>query len=211
MPSDQVAAFAREWGLIETPYHIVNSIADIRAFSDEVAKRGEWNGEAIEGFVVRCHVRESGAEESGRDRDAPPYPPGSSFFFKVKYDEPYMMYRDWREITKILLSSSKKYTSLNDVPIPKSKLRRPESHLYLKWVREEIKRDPAPFKDYSKGKGIIKTRERFLEWMKEHDLENLNTLLLQVSITDPYKTDLDTDVDEETSKPAKPKIGRAHV
>ena len=28
------------------------------------------------------------------DTSPPPYADGSSFFFKVKFDEPYMMYRD---------------------------------------------------------------------------------------------------------------------
>lgn len=156
--SEEVAAFAREWGFIETAWHTVESVADVKAFSKEVAKTGKWNGQAIEGFVVRCHV----AQETGEDkRSAPPYPPGSSFFFKVKYDEPYMMYRDWREITKMLLSAK---GSLEDVKIPKSKLRRPETKTYIDWVKGEIKRDIGPFRNYTKGKGIIATRERFLEW-----------------------------------------------
>ncbi|KAL5498563.1 TRL1 [Sanghuangporus vaninii] len=172
IPSDAVARFAREWGLIETPFHIVHSIAEVRAFSDEVARKGEWMGEPIEGFVVRCHVGQNKVKANGRDRDrnAPPYPPGSSFFFKVKYDEPYMTYRDWREITKILLASKQ---PLDTVSIPKSKLRRPESHLYLKWVREEIKKDRGAFSEYSKGKGIIATRERFLEWLKHPEQQEL--------------------------------------
>lgn len=106
---------------------------------------------------MRCHVVDS---LSAKAMDVPPYPPGSSFFFKVKYDEPYMMYRDWREITKVLLSKQL------DANIPKSKLRRPESLLYLNWVREEIRKNPAQFKDYTKGHGIIATRERFLKWLK---------------------------------------------
>ncbi|KAL5521724.1 TRL1 [Sanghuangporus sanghuang] len=195
LPSDAVARFAREWGLIETPFHIVRSIAEVRAFSDEVARRGEWMGEAIEGFVVRCHVGQNKIEANGRDRDAPPYPPGSSFFFKVKYDEPYMTYRDWREITKILLASKQ---SLDTVSIPKSKLRRPESHLYLKWVREEIKKNREAFREYSKGKGIIATRERFLEWLKVNHPEQ------QILATGDAKMDIDVDVnmnmDEDTEK-----------
>src|SRR6266446_4373609 len=30
--------------------------------------------------------------------DAPPYSPGSSFFFKVKFDKPYLMYCNWQEM-----------------------------------------------------------------------------------------------------------------
>ncbi|KAI5121983.1 hypothetical protein M0805_001816 [Coniferiporia weirii] len=166
LPSEDVAAFAREWGLIETPYHNVNTIAEVRAFSDGVAEKGKWNGEEIEGFVVRCHVAQG---FSSKERDAPPYPSGSSFFFKVKYDEPYMTYRDWREITKKLLSAK---GPLRDVSVPKSKLRRPESELYLRWVRGEIARDREQFEGFNKGKGIIATRERFLKWMQNRKVDS---------------------------------------
>lgn len=162
LTSDKVTQFAKDWGFIETAYHTVNSIDEVRAFSDKIAKEGKWNDEAIEGFVVRCHVSES----SKQDRNSPPYPPGSSFFFKVKYDEPYMTYRDWREITKKLLGAK---GPVREVSIPKSKLRRPESHLYLKWVRDEIIRDRRQFAGYNNGTGIIATRERFLQWLATHN------------------------------------------
>ena len=183
MNSDFVAEFAKEWGFIETAYHIVNSMAEVRQFSDEIAKSGKWNGDAIEGFVVRCHV----AQGISEDRSAPPYPPGSSFFFKLKYDEPYMMYRDWREITKSLLSAK---GPIIDASVPKSKLRYPESHLYLKWVKEEISRDRRPFKEYTKGKGIIATRERFLAWLEsrkdngQKSLEDLTNTMEKMRLTE---------------------------
>ena len=105
--------------------------------------------------VVRCHTAmHVGNKEL---KDVPPYPPGSSFFFKVKFDEPYMMYRDWREITKMVLSSK---------GVSKAKLRRPESVLYKKWVEEEIERDRKQFADFGRGRGIIATRERFLRWLE---------------------------------------------
>ena len=182
-PSEEVNAFAREWGFIETAYHTVNSISEVKSFSEEVAKTGEWNGQAIEGFVVRCHV----ADQYGRDsRSIPPYPPRSSFFFKVKYDEPYMMYRDWREVTKMLLSTKGR---LEDVKIPKSKLRRPETNTYITWVKNEITRDRSQFENYNKGKGIIATRERFLKWLETSsvngsvDAELLTEQIQQMSLS----------------------------
>ena len=42
---------------------------------------------------------------------------------------------------------------------PKSKMKRPETKLYVKWVIQEITKHPEPFKEYMKGKGIIATRE----------------------------------------------------
>lgn len=152
-PSEKVNEFAREWGLFETPFHVEQTVEKVRAFTDSVGQDGKWKGEPIEGFVVRCYVKDG---MTSGDRDAPPYPPGSSFFFKVKYDEPYMMYRDWREITKVVLGGR--------AP-PQSKLRRAESRLYLDWVKEEIKRDRKQFKDYTAGKGIVAVRQKFLDWL----------------------------------------------
>jgi tRNA ligase len=154
-----VEAFAREWGFIVTPSHELRSIPAVKSFTDEISSSGKWNGEALEGFVVRTTV--SLPPINGDTRaDASPYAPGSSFFFKVKFDEPYMMYRDWREITKSLLSRGE------DANLPKNKMKRPETQVYVDWVRGEIKKHPKLFEGYTKGHGIIATRERFLEWLE---------------------------------------------
>ena len=170
--------FAERWGFIKTPWTSVDTIKEVQTFTNDCAARGEWRGEPVEGFVVRTRVTEvptsrrgrSGGEEA--DPAQSPYEANSSFFFKVKFDEPYMMYRDWREVTKMLLSS-KAY--LNPSALPKSKMKRAETKLYVKWVINEIKRDPKAFENYTRGKGIIKTREAHLKWLKsdkgEKDLE----------------------------------------
>ncbi|KAI6025548.1 RNA ligase-domain-containing protein [Pisolithus marmoratus] len=162
LPSTIVDAFAEEWGFIKTPTLVLNSISEVRTFTDEIAKTGKWKGEPLEGFVVRTQITNPKPGSTARDH-RPPYPTGSSFFFKVKFDEPYMMYRDWREVTKILLSAK---GPLSEVNIPTSKLKRPETRLYVKWVKEEIKKNRAAFSEFNKGKGIISTRERFLDWMR---------------------------------------------
>jgi tRNA ligase len=160
MPTETVDAFADEWGFIKTPTITLNSIPEVKSFTDDIAKTGKWNGEALEGFVVRTHIVD--AKQGSTARDArPPYPVGSSFFFKVKFDEPYMMYRDWREVTKSLLSKG-----INDAKLPKSKLKRKETRLYVDWVKKEIKHNPGAFTEFTKGKGIIATRERFLKWVE---------------------------------------------
>jgi tRNA ligase len=73
-----------------------------------------------------------------------------------------MMYRDWREITKKLLTAK---GPLDQVTLPKNKMKRPETQVYVKWVKGEIKKNPGAFSEYTKGKGIISTREKFLQWM----------------------------------------------
>ena len=101
--------------------------------------------------------------KEGKDTLASPYPPGSTFFFKVKFDEPYMMYRDWRELTKTLLATK---GPLSNAKLSSMRMKRPETKLYVKWVKEQIQGDRKQFDDYTKGKGIIRTRERFLQWME---------------------------------------------
>jgi tRNA ligase len=159
-----VDAFAEEWGFIATKSIVMKTIPEVKAFTEETGKTGTWNGEAIEGFVVRTHVVEPPQGES--NRSASPYSPGSTFFFKVKFDEPYMMYRDWREITKKLLNAK---GTLNEVNLPPNKMKRLETKAYVKWVKEEIKRDRSAFSEYTKGKGIISTREKFLQWMASEE------------------------------------------
>jgi len=164
-PTDVVDKFADEWGFIKTKTTVLNSIQEVRDFTTEVGNTGKWEGEALEGFVVRTQVTEPPAD-GGRSVSLSPYEPGSSFFFKVKFDEPYMMYRDWREVTKILLSTK---GPLSDARLPKAKLKRPETMLYVKWVKGEIGLDRRQFENFSKGKGIIATRERFLKWMETRE------------------------------------------
>jgi tRNA ligase len=135
-------------------------VQDVKAFTDEIGRTSTWNGEALEGFVVRTTVRSSSSDAP------PPYAAGSSFFFKVKFDEPYMMYRDWREITKALLSRGE------SAKLAKSKMARPETQVYVKWVKKDIKNHPELFDEYQKGHGIIATRERFLRWLETGEGES---------------------------------------
>jgi len=55
--------------------------------------------------------------------------------------------------------------------LPKSKIARPETKVYVMWVKEEIKARPALFDGYTKGHGII-ARERFLRWLVTAEGEN---------------------------------------
>lgn len=140
---------------------VYDTLAEVKTFTDEVAKTGEWNGELLEGFVVRTRIVDPKPGSTSRDKQ-PPYPTGSSFFFKVKFDEPYMMYRDWREITKSLLFTK---GSFDDAKLPKSKMKRKETQVYLKWVKNEIQTNRSAFEGYAQGKGILATREWFLKWL----------------------------------------------
>ncbi|TBU57142.1 RNA ligase-domain-containing protein [Dichomitus squalens] len=184
-PQPVVDAFAREWGFIPTASTVLNTIPEVKAFTEEIARLGEWNGEALEGFVVRTHVTVP-PTRGEKPASLSPYPAGSSFFFKVKFDEPYLMYRDWREVTRTLLGKGPSPGN-----VPKSKLRRPETKLYVEWVCGEIKGDRSQFEGFNKGKGIIATRERFLKWKESHEGKKAEVGAEKV----PEETGLAQDVD----------------
>ncbi|KAH9930453.1 RNA ligase-domain-containing protein [Epithele typhae] len=155
-PQDVVDAFAQTWGFIVTASTVLPTIPAVKSFTEEISRAGSWNGEPLEGFVVRTRV--TTPLPNG------PYPAGASFFFKVKFDEPYLMYREWREVTKSLLTHSP-----DSQNVPKHRMRRPETRLYVDWVCREIKANKSQFDNFTKGKGIIKTRERFLAWLETEE------------------------------------------
>ncbi|KAF6753914.1 RNA ligase-domain-containing protein [Ephemerocybe angulata] len=129
-----VDAFAEDWGFIRTATITLSSIGKVREFTSKIAETGKWNDEAVEGFVVRTHVSTPPTETKKNktvSRDQSPYTYGSDFFFKIKFDEPYMMYRDWREVTKTLLSVRDKQgvSKMGLSVLPKSR-----TEEYVGWV-----------------------------------------------------------------------------
>lgn len=178
LPSSAVSSFAKDWGFIPTSYTIFPSVLAVKTYCETVQATGgveEKDGSItpVEGFVVR------GSKKGGA--------PGEPFFWKVKYDDPYLMYREWRELTRKLLSA---YPDLDGVN--PNKLRNEQSRLYLWWVKREMEKDVAKFDSWKKGKGIIKTREDFLEWQKtEEARETMRMLGQQVEDSDAEKKDYD--------------------
>ncbi|KAF7364146.1 tRNA ligase [Mycena sanguinolenta] len=164
LPQASVDAFAAEWGFIRTASIVLDTLPAVREFTTACAETGSWNDEPVEGFVVRTHVASTPGEA--------PYAPGATFFFKVKFDEPYMMYRDWREVTKSLLRLHEQACAgkgdgqgMSEKSVHRGKMRRPETRVYVRWAIGEIRRDPSEFEEYGKNKGIIRTRERFLTYL----------------------------------------------
>ncbi|KAJ3170451.1 hypothetical protein HDU87_008791 [Geranomyces variabilis] len=137
--SAKLKPVAAQFGLHLVDAVVFNTVAEVRAFSDSCRKTGAYNGRAIEGFVVRCRRNE--------DLD-------NVFFFKIKYDEPYLMFREWREVTNHALSTKAKKNKYR----PRFEL----TKRYIAWVEEKIKSDPAFFRDFKNQKGIVAARNRFL-------------------------------------------------
>ncbi|GAA5944842.1 tRNA ligase [Sporobolomyces koalae] len=154
LPSSEVTAFAKRYGMIQTAYFTFPSVVAVKTYCETVEQVGgvefvPGSGKItpVEGFVVR------GKKRGGE--------PGEAFFWKVKYDEPYLMYREWREITKKCLAV---YPEMDKVD--PMRIKNPDTRLYVWWVKREIEHDHAKFDSWKYGKGIIKTREEFLAWEK---------------------------------------------
>jgi tRNA ligase len=178
----EVESFARQWGFLPTRFLEMNSIEDVNTFTRTVAETGTWQGTAIEGFVVRTRmpgVQDQFDEGSRKTLVAPPYAKGQTWFYKVKFDEPYLMYRDWRELTRRMLSDKEAYerdpradqTKRPDPPAVAKK--RPETQLFVQWCYEQMYGSadgallarPELFEGLSQNYGIIKLRNMFIEYM----------------------------------------------
>lgn len=140
-PAKLVDAFAEEWGLKKTMHLVEHDIKRVKAFLDDIAETGAYAGRDTEGFVIRCRARDS---EHG---------PYADWFFKYKFEEPYLMYRQWRECTKALIGGKE----------PLYKKHRIITQEYLKFARQKLINDPELGKLYNQNHGIIKLRDEFLE------------------------------------------------
>lgn len=140
-PGDQVQAFAEEWGFKKTDFLIHDDISTTKNFLEEVAETGSYNGRDVEGFVIRCKSR---TNSSG---------PYADWFFKFKFEEPYLMYRQWRECTKALISGKP----------PRYKKHVKITEEYLLYARKQLADNSRLGKAYANNHGIIKLRNDFLK------------------------------------------------
>lgn len=155
-PGDQVQAFASEWGFHKTDYLLMDDIHAVKSFLEEVANTGSFNGRDVEGFVIRCKSR---ANSSG---------PYSDWFFKYKFEEPYLLYRQWRECTKAVISGK----------VPKYRKHIEITEEYLLYVRKRLSDNPKLGSAYVQNHGIIQLRDEFL---KEKNLKGSDIIRQEYS------------------------------
>lgn len=141
-PSEQVHAFADAWGLKKAQYLIKDDIDVVQRFLEDCAETGSWNGRDTEGFVVRCQKQVEG--NGGLFED---------WFFKFKFEEPYLMYRQWRECTKAIISGRQ----------PRFKKHKQITEEYLMYARRLLAKNPKLAPEYQKNHGIIAMRDGFLK------------------------------------------------
>ncbi|KAJ3192571.1 hypothetical protein HK101_006310 [Irineochytrium annulatum] len=159
-PSAKVQDFATRFGVFVVDYLTFDTFDEVMKFTGECGETGSYGGRAVEGFVVRCR--------SGHEGKTMPV------FFKIKYEEPYLMYREWREVTKSILSQKgRKWT-------PRHQLTR----RYVEWVLEKTRSNPELFDEYQKNKGIIRARNLFLE---HSGLKPVDVLAAAQETTEEFK------------------------
>ncbi|KAJ5113671.1 hypothetical protein N7456_002205 [Penicillium angulare] len=139
-PCEEVHKFADDWGFKKAKFLKYDKIDDVKQFLEECAETGTWDGRETEGFVVRCRMSEHGQAEQ-------------DWFFKYKFEEPYLMYRQWRECTKAVIMGK----------LPKIRKQVQITEEYLQFARRHFIKEPAKAKLYNQNHGIIELREAFLK------------------------------------------------
>lgn len=167
-PSSAVQEFADSWGFRKTGLLVMDDIEKVKSFLEQVAETGAHDGRDVEGFVIRCRMSHN-----------PPTVPYQDWFFKFKFEEPYLMYRQWRECTKALISGRP----------PKFKKHVAITEEYLLYARKRLAADIKMADLYNHNHGIIALRNDFLEFknLKGADAANLEDCFTTQPMTEVTK------------------------
>ncbi|KJY02217.1 trna ligase like protein [Zymoseptoria brevis] len=159
-PHNLVDQFADAWGFKKTTYIIKNDLSEVKSFLDQTAETGNYEGRDTEGFVIRCQSKAG----SGDWHD---------WFFKYKFEEPYLMYRQWRECTKAVIAGKP----------PRFKKHKKITEEYLIFARRQLHGNPELGRAYGNNHGIIKMRDDFLAYrgLKGSDIIRQEALEGEVS------------------------------
>ncbi|KAL9032727.1 MAG: hypothetical protein Q9180_006339, partial [Flavoplaca navasiana] len=141
-PGELVHAFADLWGFKKAEYVMKDDLDTVKTFLDGCAETGSWNGRDTEGFVIRCRRKEHHDKTNYQD-----------WFFKYKFEEPYLMYRQWREATKAVIAGR----------APRFKKHKVITEDYLLYARRQLAKNPKLGAEYNKNHGIIAMRDGFLQ------------------------------------------------
>ncbi|KAI7882336.1 tRNA ligase [Lichtheimia hyalospora FSU 10163] len=150
---EKVQEIARHFGFRSIDYDKYDSLDEIKALADQIAESGKYKNRDIEGIVIRC---------KRDDKD---------FFFKIKNDH-YLLFREYREITKGMIDVKDDQVSLKkDGKRPRCSYEK--SVYYVQWLQIQVKEHPEWFKEYKNNKGILDVRERFEKFWDSGELHTL--------------------------------------
>ncbi|GAA5812044.1 hypothetical protein MFLAVUS_005493 [Mucor flavus] len=154
LPSSTVQKTAAVFGFHITEFKVFDTIKQVKQFSDEMQQTGLYDGREVEGAVVRCKRNEK------------------DFFFKVK-NEQYLVYREYREVTKALL----KVDEEGNVSLKETnegiRMTYEKTPYYIDWLRKRAISKPEWFREFKSNKGIIHVRQEFEKFWDAGKLSEL--------------------------------------
>ncbi|KAI8084858.1 RNA ligase-domain-containing protein [Halteromyces radiatus] len=170
LPMQTVRSVAHYFGLRTVDTKMMDDLGSVRQLADSIQQNTtgifDWmdnnNSRESEGIVVRCQQQQH------------------DFFFKVKNDT-YLMYREYREVTKALVQVNVDHHSTLSVSIkqPKSNTKKPKVRFektlyYVHWLEQRVKDHPEWFKDYLHNKGIVAVRQAFEQDWQDGKITHLD-------------------------------------
>ncbi|OWB72988.1 hypothetical protein B5S31_g2718 [[Candida] boidinii] len=147
---EDVTKFSDYFGFRKTDYLTFNTFEETFTFLDECAKTGSYKDEEIEGFVIRAFKNVN----------------NDDYMFKYKFEEPYLLYRQFREITKSYITNG--YDKL------KFGAHKLLCMQYLKYIIPILDKDPQLKTDYLNNKGVIELRKKYLESVGQNGMAMIN-------------------------------------
>lgn len=159
---EQVTEFGTTWGFKNVDQLRFDTFDTLMHHLNEVAKSGIYKGKETEGFVVRCKRQKA------------------DFFFKFKFEQPYLLYRQWREVTNRVFSDSYATKTIREVVAQLSKHQR-ITLAYLLFVKDYFMEHPEAQKQYEEKHGVIKMRKLFLQHLGLGESEGAKALELDTN------------------------------
>jgi len=141
-PPEIVQRIGDEFGFKRTDFLKFGDFTSLMDFLEKGQKTGKFGARDVEGFVLRakCH--------------------GNDFFFKFKFEEPYLMYRSWRQTLIVFLEEGEQKARSKAM---RSK-HRTSCLRFLMFSKEYMKIHPELVGlIQTRGQGIIELRNAFLE------------------------------------------------
>lgn len=140
---DTVADFAETWGFRKVKSTYFDTFDAVMEYAAQIENQGKYSDQETEGLVIRC-------KRNGQD-----------FFFKYKIEQPYFLYRQFREATLKLFCSDNK-RNVREVLALYPDFKR-ITLAYLEFAEDYFKEYPEEIKNYENNIGIIKLRQEFLK------------------------------------------------
>lgn len=163
---DQVLEFAQEWGFKCVDFFQIANFQDLMLFLNDVKSTGTYRGREVEGFVIRTTKK------------------AGDYFFKYKFEQPYLLYRNFREVTKQYLKG-KPYNEI----LTRFKEERYIISEYVRFIIEYFKQHPEKQELFQQNFGVIELRKSFLRSLGLEEISGMNLL----KINDELSKTMDTE------------------